>query len=203
MGINRAIGRLALLFIALYLVLATRQVWVQVVEGPQLADNPHNPRSALLAPYRGSIVARDGTVLAASSSRGRVYPFGRALAQTVGYVSSRYGTSGLESVFDAQLAARPSANDPWKQLLAVFGKAHGTQRGTTLVTTIDPAVQRALYDGLSAYPRAAGLAIDPRTRTSDRPPEPVRSARNRRCSRARRLPRAIGARSTPLRCREP
>lgn len=44
-----------------------------------------------------------------------------------------------------------------------FSEAHGTQRGTTLVTTIDPAVQRALYDGLSAYPRAAGLAIDPRT----------------------------------------
>jgi peptidoglycan glycosyltransferase len=162
-GINRAIGRLALLFVALFLVLAVRQVWVQVIEGPQLAANPHNPRSAFLAQYRGTIVAREGTVLAASSARGRSYPLGAALAQTVGYVSSRYGTSGLESAYDAQLEARPAGNDPVTQLLQIFGKAQGAARGTTLVTTIDPAIQRTLYEALSAYPRAAGVAIDPRT----------------------------------------
>lgn len=163
MGINRAIGRLMLLFIALYAILATRQIWVQVIAGPRLADNPHNPRGAMLAQYRGSIVARDGTLLAVSSARGRTYPFGPALAQTVGYESARYGTSGLESVFEAQLVAQAAGNDPWTQLLGIFGKPQGVRRGTTLVTTIDPAVQRALYESLSAYPRAAGLALDPRT----------------------------------------
>jgi peptidoglycan glycosyltransferase len=162
-GINRAIGRLTLLFIALYVVLATRQVWIQAIAGPQLADNVHNPRSALLSQYRGSIVARDGTVLAASNARGRVYPLGRALAQTVGYVSARYGTSGLESVYEAQLAARAAGNDPWTQLLGIFGRAQGPARGQTLVTTIDPAIERTLYDSLSAYPRAAGIALDPRS----------------------------------------
>jgi peptidoglycan glycosyltransferase len=162
-GINRAIGRLMLLFIALYAILATRQIWVQVIAGPRLADNPHNPRGAMLAQYRGSIVARDGTLLAVSSARGRTYPFGPALAQTVGYESARYGTSGLESVFEAQLVAQAAGNDPWTQLLGIFGKPQGVRRGTTLVTTIDPAVQRALYESLSAYPRAAGLALDPRT----------------------------------------
>jgi penicillin-binding protein A len=162
-GINRAIGRLMLLFIALYAILATRQIWVQVIAGPRLADNPHNPRGAMLAQYRGSIVARDGTILAVSSARGRTYPFGPALAQTVGYESARYGTSGLESVFEAQLVAQAAGNDPWTQLLGIFGKPQGVRRGTTLVTTIDPAIQRALYESLSAYPRAAGLALDPRT----------------------------------------
>ena len=163
MGINRAIGRLTLLFIALYLILAARQIWVQAIAGPQLADNPHNPRGAMLAQYRGSIVARDGTILAVSSARGRAYPFGAALAQTVGYESARYGTSGLESVFEAQLAAQAAGNDPWTQLLGIFGKPQGVRRGTTLVTTIDPTIQRALYESLRAYPRAAGLALDPRT----------------------------------------
>jgi penicillin-binding protein A len=162
-GINRAIGRLTFLFIALYVILAARQIWVQAIAGPRLADNPHNPRGAMLAQYRGPIVARDGTILAVSSARGRAYPFGPALAQTVGYESARYGTSGLESVFEAQLAAQAAGNDPWTQLLGIFGKAQGVRRGAALVTTIDPAVQRVLYESLLPYPRAAGLALDPRT----------------------------------------
>jgi peptidoglycan glycosyltransferase len=35
--------------------------------------------------------------------------------------------------------------------------------GSTLVTTIDPHVQETLAHALAAYPRAAGVALDPRT----------------------------------------
>lgn len=142
-----------------------RQLYVQVIAGPSVAQNPHNPRAALLWQFRGRIVARDGTVLALSGPHGREYPLGAALAHAVGYASTRYGTSGLEAAYDRELSARPVSNDPLRQIGQLFG--HLPQAvavpGATVVTTIDPAVQTELYDALSAFPRAAGVALDPRT----------------------------------------
>ncbi len=165
MTINRAISRLVRVFVIAYVVLFARQLYVQVIAGPRLSENAHNPRLALLAPYRGSIVARDGTVLAASTTHGRVYPLGHALAQALGYASSRYGTTGLESVFDAELAARPVGNDPVVQFEQIVGWRAPTPalRGSTVVTTIDPSVETTLYDALAVHPRAAGVVLDPRT----------------------------------------
>jgi peptidoglycan glycosyltransferase len=163
-GVNDAIGRLAALFGVLFVVLVLRQLWVQTVEGPRLARNPHNPRTALAEPYRGPILARDGTILARSSPHGRVYPFGPALAQTLGYDSARYGTSGLEAAFDHDLRGTALANDPATQWRMLFGGADaGFERGATIITTIDPDVQTVLFAALSAYPRAAGVVLDPRT----------------------------------------
>jgi peptidoglycan glycosyltransferase len=163
-GINDSIGRLGLLFALLFAILAARTIYVQVIEGPSLASDPYNPRAAYLAPYRGAIVARDGTILARSSPHGRVYPFGPSLAQTLGYVSPRYGTTGLEAVFDRDLKGRATANDPATQLQTLFGPPDaGFIRGATIVTTIDPRVQSALYNALSEHARAAGVVLDPRT----------------------------------------
>ena len=152
------------MFTILFIVLAARQMWVQVVEGPRLAADLHNPRASLLLPYRGAIVARDGTVLAKSTPEGRVYPLGPALAQTLGYVSERYGTTGLEATFDRDLLGHAAANDPETQWRAIFGgRDAGFRRGATVVTTIDPSVEATLYAALSKWPRAAGVALDPRT----------------------------------------
>jgi peptidoglycan glycosyltransferase len=162
--VNDAIARLTALFVLLFAALAVRQIWLQVVAGPRIASDPHDPRLALLAPYRGEILARDGTPLARSTAHGREYPLGAASAQTVGYLSPRYGTAGLEEAFDARLAPRAAPNGPAAQLRAIFaGKPDGAIAGTTVVTTLDPAIQTTLYDALSAYPRAAGVALDPRT----------------------------------------
>ncbi|MBD5656249.1 MAG: penicillin-binding protein 2 [Candidatus Eremiobacteraeota bacterium] len=162
---NRAIARLALLFVFAYAVLFARQLYVQIVEAPRLARDVHNPRTTLIAAYRGAIVARDGTVLARSTPHGRIYPLGAALAHTVGYASARYGNAGLEAAFDADLAPRPLGNDPLAQLQALVTKSPlaAARPGTTVVTTIDPVVERALDDGLRQYPRGAGVALDPRT----------------------------------------
>ncbi|HTV73172.1 MAG TPA: penicillin-binding transpeptidase domain-containing protein [Candidatus Acidoferrales bacterium] len=145
-----------------FAVLAARQLWLQVVVAQQTAASPYNPRNALLSRYRGSIVARDDTVLARSTAHGRLYPLGPQLAQTVGYVSQRYGTSGLERAFDAELTAPVAGNDFMTQVRNLFGDA-SQPRGATIVTTIDPVVEETLYDALLPYERAAGVAIDPRT----------------------------------------
>ncbi|GAC1550160.1 MAG: penicillin-binding transpeptidase domain-containing protein [Vulcanimicrobiaceae bacterium] len=165
MNVNGAIARLVALFAVAYALLAARQVYVQVIAGPSLARNVHNPRNAALAKYRGAIVARDGTVLARSTTHGRIYPLGASLAHALGYDSVRYGSTGLEEVYDRDLAGRPVASDVFAQ----FAQLSGTRapapalRGSTVVTTVEPAVQATLYHALAAYPRAAGVALDPRT----------------------------------------
>ncbi len=165
MNVNAAIARLGALFAFAYALLVARQFYVQVIAGPRISADAYNPRSAVLARYRGAILARDGTVLARSSSHGRIYPFGPSLAHALGYASVRYGTTGLEDVLDTDLAARPVASDPFAQIRSLAsGRATAPAiAGATVITTIDPAVQTTLYDALAAYPRAAGIALDPRT----------------------------------------
>ncbi len=133
------------------------------MRGPALAADPHNPRHAALAVGRGTIRASDGSPLAVSHGATRVYPEGALLAQAVGYASSRYGTSGLEDGFDAELTAHTDAVDPLSQLRRILAGGQGPPRGADIVTTLDLAVQRSLVRGLARFPRAAGVALDPRT----------------------------------------
>src|SRR5262249_40882229 len=125
-----------------------------------------NPRHALLESHRGRILATDGTVLAQSVGGKRTYAFGPALAQQVGYISVRYGTSGIEDAFDRVLTPPDTTGDPMAQLdeirAALRGQAYVSQ-GADVVTTIVPSVQRQLFDLLSQYPRAAGVVLDPRS----------------------------------------
>ena len=164
MTINRALSRLVRLFVIAYCVLFARQLYVQVIAGPRLYANAHNPRLALLAPYRGAILARDGSPLAQSTAHGRAYPLGPSLAHVVGYASARYGTSGLEAAFDRELAPLPVGSDPLAQIRALLARRAPpfALRGRSIITTIDPAVQATLYEALAAYPRAAGIVLDPR-----------------------------------------
>jgi peptidoglycan glycosyltransferase len=160
---DRAIARLGAIFVALFVLLALRQLWVQVVIGPRLAENQYNPRHAHIAVGRGSILASDGSPLAVSHGEKRVYPQGALVAQAVGYASSRYGTSGLEDAFDRALTAHTDAVDPLSQLGQIIAGRAGAPRGADIVTTLDLAVQHALGTGLSRHARAAGVVMDPRS----------------------------------------
>lgn len=162
---NRAIRDLSLFFVFLFIVLVIRQIYVQLIEAPQIAARPNNPRHAMLGAGRGQILGTDGTVFASTVGGRRVYPLGAALAQVVGYVSLRYGTSGIESAFDQALTPPDFSGDPLAQLDQLVGTLRGTPaavRGADVVTTIEPVVQAELFTQLSRYPRAAGVVLDPR-----------------------------------------
>jgi penicillin-binding protein A len=164
--INRALRDLATFFVLLFAVLAVRQIYVQLVAAPQIAARPTNPRQALLDVRRGRILATDGTVLAQTVEGNRVYPLGAQTAHPVGYASARYGSSGIEAAFDRALAAPDLSGDPvaqFGQLIATLRGSPSASRGADVVTTIVPAIQRKLFNLLSQYPRAAGIALDPRT----------------------------------------
>ena len=154
------------LFIVLFALLFARQGWIMLVDGPRLAADPHNPRAHSGIANRGSILATDGTRLAYSVGERRVYPLGATTAQTVGYISPRFGTSGLEAAYDQVLAAPSAARDPMSEFVslvnAIKGKS-GTLRGSDIVTTLDPALTKVLGAALAQHRRAAGVVLDPRS----------------------------------------
>jgi len=163
---NRAIRDLSTFFVFLFVVLAVRQFWVQIVEAPKISQRPNNPRHALLDAGRGRILASDGTVLAQTRNGKRIYPLGAQLAHPVGYDSLRYGTTGIEASFDRALTSPDSSGDPLAQIGALVATLRGNRpaaRGADVVTTLVPNVQATLYRLLSQYPRAAGVVLDPRT----------------------------------------
>lgn len=163
---NRAIAQLRTLFVLLFALLAARQLWVQVVAAPRISVKAHNPRHALGAELRGSILASDGTVLARTLRSKREYPYGPSLAQTVGYISTRYGTSGIESAYDDQLRPPDQYGNPASQLVQIFNAVRGAGtvgRGANVVTTLNLTIQNVLAQQLSAHRRGAGVVIDPRS----------------------------------------
>ncbi len=158
------VSKLGRLFVALFAILVLRQAYVQLVMRPEIAAKPYNPRHAITAANRGRILASDGTVLAHSVAGMRAYPQGPALAQTVGYYSSRYGTSGLEDAYDRALTPADTTGDAAAQLseiIAAFAGKRTISRGADVVTTIVPRIQQELYSELSSYNRGAGVVVDP------------------------------------------
>ena len=96
------IRKAALILLLGFFALTGGLVWWQVVRADMLNSRGSNPRVAELSARaaRGTIFAADGTVLARTEpgpdgDNRRVYPL-PSLAHTLGYVSPRYGVSGLE-----------------------------------------------------------------------------------------------------------
>ena len=166
---DRQIRRLGLALLALFLVLFTQINYLQVFAAQRLADNPANATRQLIAEYevdRGSILARDGSTVLATSRRSfgalryqRRYPQGALYASIIGYYSVIYGRSGLEQAYNEYLNG--SAPELLPQTLAdqILGRP---KRGATVITTIDPAIQKAASRALGTSPGAV-VALDPQT----------------------------------------
>lgn len=163
---NRAIARLSLLFAALFAILAGRQAWVQFVQAPHIAAQQYNPRHAISAAHRGRIEASDGSVIAHTVGGKREYPLGASLAQTLGYVSERFGTSGLEDTYDGALTPPNTSGDISAQageIAAALAGKTSAPTGDDVITTIQPDIQEVLFSRLSTHARGAGIVIDPRS----------------------------------------
>jgi len=165
---NRQIRRLAYAFIALFVLLFGAVNYIQVYAASDLANNPANQR-LLLQEYnvhRGQILARDErTILATSkATKGklkylRVYPRAQLYAGITGYYSVVFGRYGLEQTQNEWLAGRASELLPQNLVDEILGR---DKRGATVVTTIDPKLQRVAARQLGSLPGGV-VAMDPRT----------------------------------------
>jgi peptidoglycan glycosyltransferase len=126
-----------------------------------LANDDRNPRvlSAFHDPGRGRILDREGNVLAESLSDGTRYYHDASVAHAVGYLDPRYGSQGVELVFNQELTGtRPGG---WAAAVSAEFKRAAVQ-GSDIRLTIDPVVQAAAARALGAR-KGAVIALDPRT----------------------------------------
>lgn len=139
---------------------------VQVVSARSLVNAPSNSRglAQIASSDRGSILTRDGVVLAESvpetrSRFRRTYPQGAFAAHTVGYYSVSYGRAGIEAAAnDALSGTRTFAT--WSDVIdSALGRP---VKGDDVVLTIDSRVQKAAEQAIAGRSGAV-VAIDPRT----------------------------------------
>ena len=114
---NRQIRRLGIFMLVLYLAVFAKLNQVQVFESTKYETDPLNSRRAQREydRERGKILSVDGTVLAESLPAGkeggqfrrkRVYPQGDLFGQITGYLSFRFGTSGMERSYNDELTGQ-------------------------------------------------------------------------------------------------
>jgi peptidoglycan glycosyltransferase len=126
-----------------------------------LAGHKDNPRvaSAFNDPHRGRLLDRDGNELAVSLPSGQRRYTDASVAHEVGYIDSRFGSTGAELAFNGLLSGR-SGEGGWQAAFdAEFKRTTGT--GLDVRLTIDPKVQRAASQALGAR-NGAVVALDPR-----------------------------------------
>ncbi|HET6359833.1 peptidoglycan D,D-transpeptidase FtsI family protein [Streptomyces sp.] len=162
---NKTIRNAAVFSLLLVLALLIRATWVQAYEARALADDEHNRRK-IIAQYAqplGDIIVAGSPITGSKRTEGsdlahkRTYTDGSLYAAVTGYSSQAYGATQLEGIYSHVLDGTDSRlKNP---VDALTGKQ---QEPGDVLTTIDPAVQRAAYKALGDT-KGAAVAIDPKT----------------------------------------
>ncbi|MGW2204524.1 peptidoglycan D,D-transpeptidase FtsI family protein [Streptomyces sp. NPDC001774] len=162
---NKTIRRASAFSLLLVLALLGRATWVQAYEGKALANDKQNRRQ-VMAQYAqplGNIVVAGSPVTGSKRTEGgdlaykRDYTDGELYAAVTGYSSQAYGATQLEGIYSDVLDGTDTRlKNP---LDALTGKQ---QEPGDVLTTIDPAVQKAAYQALGDN-KGAAVAIDPKT----------------------------------------
>jgi peptidoglycan glycosyltransferase len=162
--IGTNVRRLAVYLVLSFAIVSAGLSWWQVIDAPQLANQPENPQviAARRSALRGSIFDAQGRPLASSrvvdgiSRRTYTDP---AFSHVIGYASLRYGTTGVEREWDDLLTGRTDPN-PLKDLVNDILDRATPPRDLTL--TIDKQLQDFAAAQLGSDPGAV-VAIDPAT----------------------------------------
>ena len=162
---NKAIGRVFIVGVVLFVALIVNLTYLQVIRADYLAERPENKRQLAeeLRIKRGQILGYDGSVIAKSVRRSgfyqRRYPNGTLAPQLVGYDTVRYGRSGLEKQMNDVLLGKAPELGVQSWLDQLLGRR---PTGADVVTTLVPDVQRTAQQALSGKIGAI-VVLDPAT----------------------------------------
>jgi len=175
---NRALFRLSLACLVMFVLLLININYVQAFEAGSLASQPGNARTfnQQFQYQRGSIVANGagGPVTIANSlpvkgsaatsgntTFQRHYPGGAAYAPVTGF-DSVYGATGIESAYQKYLAGTAPSLTVHNLISLLTGKP---KQGATVYLTVSPKAQEAAYQALASDGGhdAAAVAINPST----------------------------------------
>ncbi|MFF7354562.1 MULTISPECIES: peptidoglycan D,D-transpeptidase FtsI family protein [Streptomyces] len=162
---NKTIRRASVFALLLVLALLVRATWVQFYDGKALADDNDNRRNAIQTYSRplGNIIVAGNAITGSARTKGgdlaykRTYTDGRLYAAVTGYASQAFAPTQLEGIYKDLL------NGTDNQLKTVLDTLTGERSDPgDVLTTIDPAVQKAAYRALGGN-KGAAVAIDPKT----------------------------------------
>jgi penicillin-binding protein A len=170
---NRAILRISLACLAMFVLLLINMNYVQAFETTKLAGETGNIRvfDEQFTYQRGSIIANgDGTqtkiavskLIKGSDIYQRYYPYGDVYAPVTGY-DTIYGKTGIEASENSLLSGTASSLAVRNFTALLTGKQ---KQGATVELTISPAAQQAAYQALASDTNghaAAIVAINPST----------------------------------------
>lgn len=164
---TKELRRLSIVMLVMFLGLLGATSFIQGINASELQANPYNKR-AIYDAYevqRGTIFA--GSEVIASSVRSddvyswmRSYPDAEMWAPITGYINPvLVSRTGLEQSMNAALSGTGSS-----QFLARIERIVSGQppRGSDVLTTIDPDVQRVAFEALGDY-QGAVIAMEPDT----------------------------------------
>ncbi|MDO4539328.1 MAG: penicillin-binding transpeptidase domain-containing protein, partial [Coriobacteriales bacterium] len=153
-------------FTLMYAVLIANLSYIQLVKASEYQHMPNNNHTIARSAYvqRGAISTSDGVTLAESVKQEdgtyvRTYPNGNVAAHTVGYLSTRFGATGIESRLNDAL--RGSSNySSWKD--ALYSLAGVQTPGSSVVLTLNYQMQQIVENALNGY-QGAIVVLDPST----------------------------------------
>jgi peptidoglycan glycosyltransferase len=163
---NRAIRRVGIVVVLLFLALSGQLTYLQLVRANSLNHDPNNVRvvTADLIRPRGDIVTSDGAVLAHSVPSNddleyqRTYPLGGIFSQVVGYQSITIGNTGVEKQYDSELLG----HDVRLQTHSLADLLSSNKTTGTVVLTLTKAAQDAAVAGLNGR-RGSVVVLDVKT----------------------------------------
>lgn len=169
------LGRLALgkrltvlitFFSVIFAVLIGNLTLIQTVFAESYQSMPTNNHTMVKSSRieRGAIISSDGVTLAESirqddGSYARVYPSGTLAPHVVGYVSTQYGTTGIENSMNAALTGHADYSN-W--LAALNSLAGIRQPGNTVQLTLNSQMQAYCNEALGER-KGAIVVLDPST----------------------------------------
>ncbi|MBW5420831.1 penicillin-binding protein 2 [Streptomyces sp. BG9H] len=162
---NKTIRHASVFALLLVLALLVRATWVQFHDSKALADEKLNRRNAIkqYAHPLGDIIVGGEAITGSERTTGgdlaykRTYKNGALYSPVTGYSSQVYGATQLEGIYKDLLDG--TDNRLKNPLDTVTNKRADPG---DVVTTIDPAVQKAGYKALGDT-KGAAVAVDPRT----------------------------------------
>jgi penicillin-binding protein A len=171
MNMNRALYRLSLACLAMFVLLLINVNYVQAFEAGSLAGRPGNARtfSQQFQYQRGSIIATgtggnatlaESVLVKGTDMYRRYYPGGAAYAPVTGF-DSIYSATAIEQAYDRYLAGTAPSLAVHNLISLLTGKP---KQGATVYLTISPKAQEAAYQALLQEGHQAGVvALDPAT----------------------------------------
>ena len=162
---KKNIFKLGIFLIALFIVQLAFLSFLQLYRGPAVAANPYNRRLNEFETRvkRGDIVDARGVILArtddSASSGRRLYPQAVETAAVIGYISDRFGRTGLESRYDRHLLGLEGADQLRNTVSRILDRQ---QAGGNVILTLDSTLQGKAM-ALLAGRRGAAVLLDVRT----------------------------------------